>query len=57
MEEPDYSDIDVPKYNWAKTIYGDVWELLPEDAPPPKGKPVLTTTYKDANLYHDLITG
>ena len=56
-EEPDYSDIDVPEYDWTKTIYGDVRELLPEDAPPPKGKPVLTTTYKDANLYHDLITG
>ena len=23
----------------------------------PKGKPVVTTTYKDANLYHDLMTG
>ena len=25
--------------------------------PEPKGKPVITTTYVDANLYHDLITG
>ena len=32
-------------------------ELTPEDAPEPKGKPVVTTTYKDANLYHDLGTG
>ena len=26
-------------------------------APPPKGKRVVTTSYKDANLYHDLATG
>ena len=27
------------------------------DAPPPKGKTVITTTYVDANLYHDQATG
>ncbi len=32
-------------------------EELPHDAPPPKGKCVVTTCYKDANLYHDMITG
>ena len=32
-------------------------EEVPANAPPPKGKPVVTTTYKDANLYHDLATG
>ena len=30
---------------------------MPKDAPAPKGKPVVTTTYNDANLYHDLATG
>ena len=32
-------------------------ERKPSDAPTPKGKRVVTTTYKDANLYHDLSTG
>ena len=37
-------------------MYGEVRELLPPDAPKPLGKPVVTTSYVDANLYHDLIT-
>jgi hypothetical protein len=32
-------------------------ELLPNDAPKLLGKPVVTTSYVDANLYHDLISG
>lgn len=32
-------------------------ELKPEDAPDPLGKRVTVTTYVDANLYHDLLTG
>ena len=32
-------------------------ERKSHDAPVPKGKPVVTTTYKDANLYHNLMTG
>ena len=39
------------------TVYGNVKELLPDDAPKPLGNPVVTTTYIDANLYHDFITG
>ena len=31
--------------------------MIPDDIPPPLGKEVVTTTYVDANLYHDLITG
>jgi hypothetical protein len=56
-EMPDYSDIPVPEYDWSRTVYGNVREQRPEDAPSPKGKVVRTTTYKDANLYHDLTTG
>ncbi len=56
-EIPDYSDLPVHEYDWARTVYGDVKEQFPEDAPPPKGKVVRMTTYKDANLYHDLTTG
>ena len=56
-EEPDYSDIPSPEYDWAYTTYGEVKELKPTDAPQPLGKRVTTTTYVDANLYHDLTTG
>jgi hypothetical protein len=34
-----------------------VEEVIPTDAPKPLGKPVTTTSYQDANLYHDIITG
>lgn len=56
-DEPDYSDIPVKEYDWQYTVYGDVKEQIPSDAPEPKGKPVRTTSYVDANLYHDLISG
>ena len=56
-EVPDYSDLPVPHYDWARTVYGEVKEEVPENAPPPKGKGVLTTTYKDANLNHCLVSG
>ena len=56
-EEPDYSDIPDPDYNWSHSIYGDVRELKPDDAPAPLGKRVTMTTYVDANLLHDLLTG
>ena len=57
VEEPDYSDLQDPIYNWDKTVYEGAHELLPTDAPPPLGKWVTTTHYVDANLYHDLLTG
>ena len=56
-EMPDYSNIEHMKYDWAYTVYGDVKEAIPSDVPKPLGKPVMTTTYVDANLYHDLTTG
>ena len=31
-------------------------EDVPEDCPEPKGKPVVLTSYVDANLCHDMIT-
>jgi hypothetical protein len=54
---PDYSAIPVPDNDWAKSIYGDVEELTPHDAPRPLGRSVLMTTYVDANLMHDMTTG
>jgi hypothetical protein len=56
-EEPDFSDIEVAEYDWSKSVYGNVGEAVPKDAPEPLGKPVTTTHYQDANLYHDIITG
>ena len=56
-DEPDFSDLPVQDYDWSRTVYGKVHQRRAPDAPEPKGKPVLTTTFKDANLYHDLATG
>ena len=38
-------------------MYGKVEEQIPSDAPPPLDKEMVTVTYLDANLYHDLLTG
>jgi hypothetical protein len=32
-EEPDFSDVPDPEYDWTYTMYGKVKELLPKDAP------------------------
>ena len=44
-------------YSWTETPYGDAKEEIPEDAPEPKGKAVRSTSFVDANLLHDVITG
>jgi len=31
--EPDYSDLPVEEYDWTKTVYGDITEIIPKDAP------------------------
>ena len=54
---PDYSDISYRRNDWEKSVYGDVKELLPTNAPKPLGAPVILTHYVEANLYHDMITG
>ena len=54
---PDYTQDEHVDYDWMRTVYGKVQELIPEDLPTPLGLPVITTTYEDANLYHDLVTG
>ena len=38
-------------------VYGTPTEELPPNMPTPKGNVVCTTTYFDANLMHDVITG
>jgi hypothetical protein len=46
-----------PEWDWEYAVYGRVHEELPTDMPVPKGKPVRTTSFVDANLFHDLTTG
>ena len=45
------------KYDWMEMVYGTPIEEIPDKAPTPKGNKVCTSTYCDANLLHDLVTG
>jgi hypothetical protein len=56
-EIPDYSHLDHKTYDWAYSVYGESNEEVPTDMPTPRGKPVRTSTFEDANLMHDLTTG
>jgi hypothetical protein len=56
-EEPDYSDIPRTECDWEFSVYRGAREEIPKDAPEPLGKPVVTATYVDANLYHCMLTG
>ena len=56
-EEPDFSSIPEKFCDWEQTCYAGAEEDLPRDAPRPLGKRVITSSYVDANLYHDLISG
>ena len=56
-EMPDFSDLPPKNHDWSHTVYGKVEEATPHDAPTPLGKPVVTTSKVDANLYHDWVTG
>ncbi len=47
-------------YDWEYTCYSGAEEQIPripEEAPTPLGKRVQFTSYVDANLYHDMISG
>ena len=57
MDKPDYSGLPETNHTWLRSVYGDVHEAVPRGIPKPKGKSVITSTYKDANLYHDTVTG
>lgn len=45
------------KHDWFETVYGEPTEEIPHNAPAPLGKPVRSTTFVDANLLHDTVTG
>jgi hypothetical protein len=38
-------------------VYAGAKEEVPSDAPEPLGKEVVLTTFVDANLYHDMVSG
>ena len=57
IEELDMTGLPIQAFNWEEFIYGKVKELLPTDAPKPLRKHVLTISYHDANLFHNVITG
>jgi hypothetical protein len=54
--QPDFNELPDQNFDWCHSIYGNVEELLPKEAPPPLGKTVTKITYTDANLYHDMLT-
>lgn len=56
VEVPYYGDYEVLSANWG-SMYHPCQEDIPKDAPEPKGKAVVTTTFVDANLMADFVTG
>ena len=48
---------DPVKYDWMESVYGTPPEEIDPRAPIPKGKMVRTTSFADANLMHDTVTG
>ena len=56
-EEPDLSSLPSVEFDWEKSVYGNVRELVPNDAPTPLGKFVTLIHYVDVNLIHCLLTG
>jgi hypothetical protein len=44
------------EHDWSRLVYGEISELIPQDAPDPLGKMVTLTHYVDANLMHDTIS-
>ena len=55
--EPDFSGLSTNEFDWEKSVYGNVSELIPSDAPEPCGNYVTITHYVDANLMHCMVTG
>jgi hypothetical protein len=57
VDEPDFSMLPEQNHDWMYSVYGDVSELIPNDIPEPLGNYVMTVSYVDANLYHDMVSG
>jgi hypothetical protein len=57
VDLPDMSGLPDMNSQWEHSVYGDCKEEIPNDIPEALGREVILTTYVDANLYHDMITG
>jgi hypothetical protein len=55
--KPDFSSLPKLEYDWTRSVYGKVEYQDPTDAPEPKGKSVVTSSWVDANLQHCHATG
>lgn len=51
------SNIPEKAHDWAESMHGKVSEVLLADAPEPLGKFVVTISYYDVNLHHNVLTG
>jgi len=56
-DKPNYSAIPTKEYDWFYTCYAGARKGIPEDCPTPCGNSVIATTYVNANLFHDMISG
>ena len=56
-ELPDVSDFNFFEYDWSNSPYAGAREEIPSNLPKARGKPVLLTSFVDANLYHDALSG
>ena len=56
-DQPDYSFLPDPDFDWTYCVYGNVQESLPNDMPDPLSEAMTTATSMDANLNHCLATG
>jgi hypothetical protein len=55
---PNHEGMATPvQQDWSSSDYGNVTEKIPSDQPIPRRKVMRATTYQDANLYHNLLTG
>jgi len=57
VSEPDYSPLPNQDFEWMHTVYGELKEILPTNAPEQLGEYVTMTHHVDANLMHDMTTG
>ena len=54
---PDHSQHCTTTYEWEKTFYRNAKELVASNIPKALGPKVVITTYVDANLCHDMLSG
>jgi hypothetical protein len=45
------------EYGWFYTIYLGVKDEIADNLPAPRGRPVVKSSFVDANLYHDMVSG